>query len=183
MASIPPNSSGWAVVERGRVNEPRSMALIPAVLDWRPGIRWSRRCWSPRRSRSSRSGRPPCPGRRVGASGSPAGRAPGCRPRPGPPAPPTPRVRSSPGRPEDLLVRAVAGRVREVRHSTATASRHIATRGGLVPCGGTDTAAEPGREVPEQSEQGEDVGRGADTAERGQGEVRRGRRRPAPDSR
>ncbi|WP_239015014.1 hypothetical protein [Streptomyces sp. CdTB01] len=38
MASIPPNSSGWAVVERGRVNEPRSMALIPAVLECRPGM-------------------------------------------------------------------------------------------------------------------------------------------------
>ncbi len=38
MDSIPPNSSGCAVVERGRVNEPRSMAEMPVVLACRPGM-------------------------------------------------------------------------------------------------------------------------------------------------
>lgn len=38
MASIPPNSRGCAVVERGRVKEPRSRVVIWATLDWRPGI-------------------------------------------------------------------------------------------------------------------------------------------------
>lgn len=37
-ASIPPNSRGCAVVERGRVKAPRSMAVICAAPDWRPGM-------------------------------------------------------------------------------------------------------------------------------------------------
>lgn len=70
-------------------------------------------------------------------------------------------------------MRAVPGRVREVRQEHRHgehAHRHAWQPGAL---GGTDAAAEPGREVPEKSQQGEDVGRGTDAAQRGQGEVRR----------
>lgn len=38
MASIPPNSRGCAVVDRGRVKEPRSRVVIWATLDCRPGM-------------------------------------------------------------------------------------------------------------------------------------------------